>query len=67
MNNWNRVDVFDDSNDLAKELRRIAKQAPGEHAYIFREAAENLDGMWQLLKDLELEHKPLALKKVKAV
>lgn len=72
MNNWERVEIFDDSNELSDELRQIADSAgmPIEFKYYLREAAENIDGMWELLSDLKKEHypfKPQALKKTAKV
>lgn len=52
MNQWARVDIFDDSDALAEDLRNISKSLPPEDAYYLMEAAENLDGMWSLLNEL---------------
>lgn len=65
-NNWERVEIFDDSNELSDELRKISDSAgmPNEFKYYLRKAAKNIDGMLELLGDLKKEHAPLKPKAI---
>lgn len=59
-----RVEVFDDSLELAEKLRELADaMSPGD-AYWVKEAAENLDGMHELLRHFASHEKKAAAEAV---
>jgi len=55
MTKWERIELFDDTNELANGLREIAPSLDPAQAYFLREAAENLSGLWQLCLELRKE------------
>ena len=53
-----RIDVFDDSPEVASSLERsaIAQEAEGDiYAYIEREGAAHILGLWGLLNEIKTE------------
>ena len=50
-----RVDLFEDSNDVVKGLwdeARWIEEETGEYAYYAKEGAIQIEGMWELLREL---------------
>lgn len=48
-----RIEAFDDSKELAKALRRIARKVEAYDSYFVMESAVSIEGMWELLKEIK--------------
>ena len=48
----NRVEVFDDSIEIASTLRSLAEEMKVEVAYWLKEAAEHIEGQYELTRSL---------------
>jgi len=55
MEKWERIELFNDTDELASGLLTIAPSLDPAQAYFLREAAENLTGLWQLCLELRDE------------
>ena len=47
-----RIELFEDSKELAQALRMIASNLEPDEAYFLKESAVQIEGMWQLLKQI---------------
>jgi predicted DNA-binding protein len=51
-------EVFNDSEEIAERLNELAHDTRGDTGYYLAEAAVQIQGMWQLIKELMEVHEP---------
>jgi len=47
-----RIELFEDSKELAQALRIISSNVEPDEAYFLKESAVQIEEMWQLLREI---------------
>ncbi len=62
----NRIALFADSLDISAKLRSMSESEPEQTAYWMREAACQIEGLYELAKEMSKAKKPYRSKPVQA-